>query len=98
MEEVPRYKEINTKTIWEQAKTKPNILTYFPDFNQNRLPQKQYLFNVINTVEPNSMYNYIKKIKKDREAVQIEEAPIIMTNEYQGFFNTFESIAKDAKS
>ena len=29
------------------------------------------------------MYNYIKKIKKDREAVQIEEAPIVLTNEYQ---------------
>lgn len=52
---------------------------YFPDFNEKRLPQKRYLFNVINTVEPNTMYNYIKKIKKDRESVQIEEAPIIMT-------------------
>jgi len=40
VEEVPRYREINTKTIWEQAKTKPNILKYFPDFKQNRLPQK----------------------------------------------------------
>lgn len=44
------------------------------------------------------MYNYIKKIKKDREAVQIEEAPIVMTNEYQGFFSTFESISKNRKS
>ena len=97
VDEVPRYKEINTKTIWQQAKTKPNILKYFPDFKENKLPQKQYLFNVINTVEPNSMYNYIKKIKKKREAVMIEEAPIVLTNEYQQFFNTFESISKDAK-
>ena len=82
VDEVPRYKEIKAKTIWEQAKTKPNILKYFPDFKENKLPQKQYLFNVINTVEPNSMYNYIKKIKKEREAVLIEEAPIVLTNEY----------------
>ena len=27
----------------------------------------------------------------------IEEAPIVLTNEYQQFFNTFESISKDAK-
>lgn len=81
-----------------QAKTKSNILKYFPDFKDNKLPQKRYLFNVINTVEPNTMYNYIKKIKKDREAVMIEEAPIVMTEEYQQFFNTFESISKDAKT
>ena len=43
------------------------------------------------------MYNYIKKIKKDREAVEIEDAPIIMTQEYQGFFNNFESISKNEK-
>ena len=79
VDEVPRYKEINCKTIWEKAKTNDQIIKYFPDFNQNRLPQKQYLFNVINTVQPHTMYNYIKKIKKDREEVEIEEAPIIMT-------------------
>ena len=97
VDEVPRYKEINTKTIWEQAKAKENIIKFFPDFNQNRFPQKQYLFNVVNTVEANSMYNYIKKIKKDREGVQIDDAPIMMTSEYQNFFNQFESIAKDTK-
>ena len=32
VEEAPRYKEINVKIIWEQAKTKANILKYFPDF------------------------------------------------------------------
>jgi len=44
------------------------------------------------------MYNYIKKIKKDRESVQIEECPIMMTSEYQSFFTTFETIAKDEKA
>ena len=43
------------------------------------------------------MYNYIKKIKKQREAVLIEDAPIMMTTEYQNFFNQFESIAKETK-
>lgn len=38
VDEVPRYKEIKAKTIWEQAKTKPNILKYFPDFKDNKLP------------------------------------------------------------
>jgi hypothetical protein len=53
---------------------------------------------VINTVEANSMYNYIKRIKKKREEVKIEEAPIMMTTEYQNFFSQFESIAKDTRS
>ena len=43
------------------------------------------------------MINYIKKIKKDREQVKIDEAPIIMTEEYLKFFDSFESISKDSK-
>ena len=76
---VPRYKEINVKTIWDKAKTDNSIKAYFPDFNEKRYPRKAYLFNVINTVQPNTMMNYIKKIKKDREQIEIDEAPIVIT-------------------
>ena len=67
LEEIPRYKEICVKTIWDKAKTDSNILRHFPDFKAKKYPQKAYLFNVINTIQPNTMMNYIKKIKKDRE-------------------------------
>ena len=39
VEEVPRYKEISVKTIWQKAKTEnAAILKYFPDFNDKRYP------------------------------------------------------------
>ena len=50
VEEVPRYKEMCTKTIWLKAQSNANILKYFPDLPQSRTPQKSYLFNVINTL------------------------------------------------
>ena len=93
IEEVPKYKELSSKTIWNQAKIKQNIVVYFPDYPQTRVPQKKYLFNVINTLEPNTMMNYIRKLKKDREDIVIEESKIILTGEYQQFFSNFETIS-----
>ena len=50
VEEVPRYKEMNTKTVWLKAQSNPNIVKYIPDLTKSRIPQKAYLFNVINTL------------------------------------------------
>lgn len=71
VEEVSRYKEISVKRIWKQVQDKPNILKYLPHCKKS-LPSKTYLVNVVNTIEPYSMYNLIQKIKRDRQDVKIK--------------------------
>ena len=56
---VPRYKEICSKAIWNEAKSANGITIYMPDFPESRLPQKAYLLNVMNTIRPNSVIKYI---------------------------------------
>ena len=80
--DVPRYREICSKAIWNEVKTDDNLTVYMPDFPKSRLPQKAYLLNVMNTVRPNSVIKYIKELRKKREMVAIEESPIIMTTEF----------------
>jgi len=35
---VPRYKEISSKALWEEAKGDKRITVYMPDFPKSRLP------------------------------------------------------------
>ena len=58
------------------------ILLYFPNFSPKVFPNKQYMINIVNTLDPGLIIETLKQIKKKREKREIEECPVIMT----GFF------------
>ena len=39
------------------------IKQYLPNWTKKHVPDKGYLFNIVNTVHKNSVVNWIKKIK-----------------------------------
>ena len=51
MVNVPRYSELNVKAIWEIVKEKQNIARCLPDYTKSQLPERNYLLNIIATVD-----------------------------------------------
>ena len=61
------------------------------------LPNKQYLVNVLNTVIPNCIMDTIQALQRQKIALEEEESPIIMINEYFQAFQNFTTIATNQR-
>ena len=58
-------KEFSSKRIWASVKNKNNaqdILKYFPDYQGDILPNKGYLLNILNTLEPGLIAKTVKDL------------------------------------
>ena len=62
---VPKYQELNVKTLWNQVRKLPAVRRYFPEFTEKGFPSRKYFFNVLNTVYPGS----VERMVKDVEAI-----------------------------
>jgi hypothetical protein len=54
-----------------------------------------YLVNVLNTVIPNCIIDTIQSLRKQKIAVEEEESPIIMVDEYYKALKNFTTISTD---
>ena len=66
----PNFKEFSVSNIWysvNQHDNKEFLLKYFPDFKGKTLPSKQYLINIINTLDKGLIEKTLKDIKKRKE-------------------------------
>ena len=64
---MPRYDELSVVRIFPKLKTDPQIMTYLPDrLPKGRLPDREYLFNILNTVYPEYAQALIKKANDNR--------------------------------
>jgi len=52
---VPRYQELSAKVLWPAVRADPALARYFPDYSRKKLPNQQYLWTVLNTVDPHSI-------------------------------------------
>ena len=56
--------------IWNSLQRMANkdmVLKYFQQFGKSKLPNKKYMMNVINTLNPGIIHKTIQDIKKKRE-------------------------------
>ncbi len=68
---VPLYDELSVKNLWPQIRTSGNFIKYFPDtLPKGRLPDRDYFFNVMNTVSPDYVSGLIKHANEQRNSVQ----------------------------
>jgi hypothetical protein len=50
---IPFYDELSVRYLWRQVEDDQNILKYFPDMKDgSKLPNREYFFAVLNTIEP----------------------------------------------
>ena len=62
--EAPKYKQLSAKRIWNEVKKDPNVARYFPDWQGSRVPKRDYLLNVVNTLKPLSIIKLIQDLQK----------------------------------
>ena len=61
MVQVPSFDELSVKHLWPEMQTDKKFMVYFPDvLPKNRLPSRDYFFNVLSTLYP----EYIQKLIK----------------------------------
>ena len=48
---IPRYKELAVKIMWEYIKELIEIHQYFSDYTQKQIPERDYLFAVVSTLQ-----------------------------------------------
>jgi|ETNmetMinimDraft_30_1059905.scaffolds.fasta_scaffold219438_1 hypothetical protein len=76
-------------------KNKDDILKYFPDYHENVYPFRQYLMDVLNTLDPGLVIKTIKDLKKKKLKKEAEEHPVLVSTKFMNKLKVFESISLD---
>ena len=70
---VPRYKELGVRPVWALVKEIPKLLLYFPDFQENELPDRAYLRGVLWVLREDGWKQLISQARKARIAAEEED-------------------------
>ena len=81
---VPLYDELSVANIWPMMKIDEKLMMYFPTkMAKNRLPDRGYMFNILNTFQPNYLQALImhandqsNSVSNDaiaREAIEVSD-------------------------
>ena len=63
---VPKYPELKVDTFWKIIKENPIYLSYFPDYKERKLPQRQYMFDLLYTIDESFVENFIQDCHMNR--------------------------------
>ena len=70
---VPLYDELSVANIWPMMKSDEKFMMYFPTkMAKNRVPDREYMFNILNTIQPNYLQALIKHANDQRNSVSNE--------------------------
>ena len=70
----PHYDEISVIKIYDKMITLPGLASYFPDkFPKGRSCNKEYMYNVFNTLYPEEVKNLIEHANKQRYSITDEQ-------------------------
>ena len=68
---VPKYDELSVKSLYNNLIKLPGMAQFFPDsYPKGRVCDRNYLFNVANTVHPDVMKELIDYAHKHRYAIE----------------------------
>ena len=70
---VPRFKELTVKKIWTHIKDFSEYKVYFPDFSEDKLPERDYLIAIISTLNPDATKSIIKEAREKRSTIENED-------------------------
>lgn len=83
---VPHYNELSVKTFWPRMQQDAEFMKYMPDPTPDgRLPDRNYFWNVLNTIHPDYMKNVLAYANDQRMAakdVQETNESIKITDEW----------------
>ena len=72
--EIPRYEELSVKYLWPLIKKdRVDLMRFFPDYSDKKLPDKTYLFNILNTEDSGNLESLLEQAKKFRKELAEEK-------------------------
>ena len=80
---VPRYPELNVKSFWSHIKKTPKYLVYFPDYKPSQLPERDFMFEILLTIDEQFVVSKVKqtilgKLTRNRHG---DDEKILITKE-----------------
>ena len=64
--EVPRYKELSVSNLWPLVSEVPELIQYFPKFQPNQLPDRDYMNSILATFRNVEFKTIILNARKNR--------------------------------
>ena len=66
--EVRRYKELSVTNMWSLVSEIPSLMFYFPTFQSNQLPDRDYMFSILATHRFDELHRMIQNSRKNRSS------------------------------
>ena len=63
---VPNDAEIQTKILWDKVKNDRDITRYLPDYSEKKVPNRQFLVDIINTIYPGVIKQIVIELRKQK--------------------------------
>ena len=64
----PKYRELSVTKLWPYIKELPELNQYFPTLKEDELPERDYMWTIISTVNLEVTSKFIKDARKDRKS------------------------------
>ena len=64
---VPSNPELKVENFWKKIKSTPHYLEYIPDYKPSKYPPRDYLFNLLHTIDPDLVDSKITKSHNSRK-------------------------------
>ena len=94
---VPSYDELSVKNMWPQMTNDPEFMKYFPSkLPKGRLPEREYFFNIMNSVRGEYTQRLIKHANEQRMTAKHEDMnmeSILLTDRMWDQLNEFPHIS-----
>ena len=90
-----QYKGLTVRDIIKFAKTKIDINSYLPDYEYLKETNREWLWNVVNSLIPNEFQKYIKiwEEKRREELLQSSNLAIRVKPEFLDIFKSSQSVS-----
>ncbi len=86
---IPRFAELSVKYFWPMIKKdRVDLMRFFPDYSEKQLPDKTYLFNILNTEDSGSFESVLAQSKlfrkelAQKKAIEDEEKVFKVSSEH----------------
>ena len=64
--EVPKYAEISVKKLWAQIKLCPDLMEFFPEYEEERLPKRSFILVVLSAKKNQEIRQLVKTDRENR--------------------------------
>ena len=94
---VPKYQEISVEKLWSMVKEWPDLLDYFPDYEANQLPERDFIIGVLSTQRISEMKELIKDARSHRSLANRKEEDEMIEMTYAAKNEIFDILPQKSK-